>query len=276
MVKEITVANLKLSAVTTPEFINVIKEVLRQDKKHFVTTPNSEFLYAALTNPEHLDLLNHADVAIADGIGVFWAERLLSQKIYFKNKFLKLIEVWLRAIFTGARILVTPKYFYKVLPEKITGSNVIYDLARLANQENASVYLLGNWGDSSKKAAEKLQQLNPGLKVAGYSNKTGDDPTVIEDLMAAKPDLLFVGFGPIKQEQWIVDNLPTLPVKMAMGVGGSFDYTSGNKSAPPTIIRDLGLEWLFRLVTQFRFRRVYRAVVGLMYQTVKFKVNSNS
>jgi N-acetylglucosaminyldiphosphoundecaprenol N-acetyl-beta-D-mannosaminyltransferase len=274
MVKEVVVANLKLSAVTASEFIEVIRTFLNSDQKRFITTPNSEFLYASLTNDQHRDLLNKADVAIPDGIGVFWAERLLSQQTFFQNRFLKSIEVWLRAFLTGVRILLTPDYFYQTLPEKITGSNIIYDLAKLAAEENASVYLLGNWGDSSKKAAEKLQQLNPGLRVAGYSNKTGEDPSVIYDLMQAKPDILFVGFGPIKQEQWIVDNLPTLPVKMAMGVGGSFDYTSGNKIAPPKFVRDLGLEWLFRLVTQFRFRRVYRAVIGLMTETVKFKVHS--
>ncbi len=275
MVKEITVANLKISAVTSLEFIKTIKEVLQQDDKYFITTPNSEFLYASLTNASTCELLNQADMAIADGIGIFWAERLLSQATYFQNQFLKYIEVWIRAFVTGARILLTPQYLFEVLPEKITGSNIIYDLAKLAKEQGASIYLLGNWVDSSKKAAEKLQQLNPGLKIAGYSNKAANDPTVIEDIKKSHPDILFVGFGPIKQEQWIVDNLPNLPIKMAMGVGGSFDYVSGNKIAPPKILRDLGLEWLFRLITQFRFRRVYQAVIGLMIETVKFKVNSN-
>lgn len=275
MVKEITVANLKISAVTSLEFIKTIKEVLQQDDKYFITTPNSEFLYASLTNASTCELLNQADMAIADGIGIFWVERLLSQATYFQNRFLKHIEVWIRAFVTGARILLTPQYLFEVLPEKITGSNIIYDLAKLAKEQGASIYLLGNWVDSSKKAAEKLQQLNPGLKIAGYSNKAANDPTVIEDIKKSHPDILFVGFGPIKQEQWIVDNLPNLPIKMAMGVGGSFDYVSGNKIAPPKILRDLGLEWLFRLITQFRFRRVYQAVIGLMIETVKFKVNSN-
>jgi N-acetylglucosaminyldiphosphoundecaprenol N-acetyl-beta-D-mannosaminyltransferase len=276
MVKEITVANLKISAVTTLEFISTIKEALKQDRKYFVTTPNSEFLYASLTSTSNRDLLNKADIAIADGIGIFWAERLLSQTTYFRNRFLKYIEVGIRACVAGARILITPQYLFQVLPEKITGSNIIYDLAGLAKEQGASLYLLGNWGDSAKKAAEKLQQLNPGLHIAGYSNKTYQDPTVLEDIKAAHPDILFVGFGPIKQEQWIVENLPSLPVKIAMGVGGSFDYASGNKIVPPKIMRDLGLEWLFRLVTQFRFRRVFTAVIGLMVETIKFKVNSDN
>ncbi len=273
MVKEITVANLKISAVTKIQFIEILKESLQGAKKYFVTTPNSEFLYASLVDTKNRDLLNKTDIAIADGIGVFWAERLLSQDLIFKNKILKYLEVFLRAVITGARIVFTPKYFYRVLPEKITGSDVIYDLAKLATSLNLSIYLLGNWGDSSKKTAERLQLLNPGLIVAGYSNKTSEDPTTIEDIQKAQPDILFVGFGPIKQEQWIVDNLDVLPIKMAMGVGGSFDYASGNKTVPPRFVRDLGLEWLFRLITQFRFRRVYNAVVGLMFQTIKFKVN---
>lgn len=275
MVNEITVANLKLSRVTTEEFLEAVKTILNhEDKQAFITTPNSEFLYAALRDKNAEQLLNQADIAIVDGVGVFWAERFLSLPFASENKFLRWLQAGWQVIVTGSKVLLQPKYLYTNIPEKITGSNVIYDLAKLCARERKSMYLLGNWGDSSKKAAEKLVELNPGLKIAGYSNKTGDDPTVLEDLKAAKPDLLLVGFGPIRQEKWILDNLKNLPVKAAMGVGGSFDYTSGNKAAPPKWIRDIGLEWLFRLVTQFRFRRVYNAVIGLITETMKYKVNN--
>src|SRR3989338_5459360 len=69
-------------------------------------------------------------------------------------------------------------------------------------------------------------------------------------------DILFVAFGHIKQEKWIGKNLKKIPVKVAMGVGGAFDYLSGEVMRAPKFIRVLGLEWLFRLILQpWRIKR---------------------
>lgn len=277
MVKHTYVAPLRISLVTTQQFLQVIAESLQDThKKTFVTTPNSEFLYAALTDDHAEQILNKADIAIADGVGIFWVERFLSIPFYFHSKAFQWCEAFVQMVISGARVLLTPQYLYHTIPEKITGSNVIYDLAQVAALHKKSLYLLGNWGDSAQKTAELLQRLNPGLQIAGFSNKTADDASVIPDIQKAQPDLLMVGFGPIKQEQWIVDHLPELPVRVAIGVGGSFDYASGNKIVPPKWIRDIGLEWLFRLVTQFRFRRVYRAVIGLITETIKYKIKHST
>jgi len=65
-----------------------------------------------------------------------------------------------------------------------------------------------------------------------------------------------VALGHSKQEKWIVQNLPKLKVKVAMGVGGAFDYFSGKVPRAPKWIRDLGFEWLFRLMIQpWRIKR---------------------
>jgi N-acetylglucosaminyldiphosphoundecaprenol N-acetyl-beta-D-mannosaminyltransferase len=77
-----------------------------------------------------------------------------------------------------------------------------------------------------------------------------------DDLKDKKVDILFVAFGSPKQEIWLSENLKKLPVKVAMGVGGSFDFISGRVSRAPRILRALGLEWLFRLVIQpWRIKR---------------------
>ena len=69
-------------------------------------------------------------------------------------------------------------------------------------------------------------------------------------------DILFVAFGAPKQEEWIYENLPHLPVKIAMGVGGAFDYLSGEVERAPKFVRLWGFEWLFRLIRQpWRLRR---------------------
>lgn len=71
-----------------------------------------------------------------------------------------------------------------------------------------------------------------------------------------KVDILFVAFGSPKQEIWIYENLDKLPVKVAIGVGGAFDFLSGKIKRAPFWIRKAGLEWLFRLINQpWRIKR---------------------
>ncbi|KKQ14060.1 MAG: Glycosyl transferase, WecB/TagA/CpsF family, partial [Candidatus Daviesbacteria bacterium GW2011_GWA1_36_8] len=88
-------------------------------------------------------------------------------------------------------------------------------------------------------------------------------------------DFLFVALGHIKQEKWISKNLPQLNVKVAMGVGGAFDYLSGSVPRAPLFIRNLGLEWLFRLIVQpWRIFRILRLVkyIWLLIFNSKFKI----
>jgi N-acetylglucosaminyldiphosphoundecaprenol N-acetyl-beta-D-mannosaminyltransferase len=72
-------------------------------------------------------------------------------------------------------------------------------------------------------------------------------------------DILFVAYGAPEQDKWIARNLARLDVKMAMGVGGSFDFIAGLVPRAPQWMRDAGLEWLYRLIRQpWRFRRMLR------------------
>ncbi len=275
MLKPLTIGPIKISALTKAEFLAEASQRLVQKHKTWITTPYSEFLYAALRSGEVRDLLAQADIAIPDGVGILWAERFLSRPLTLGSHLGKILQTWVQVVITGARIILTPRYLYERIPEKITGASVFVDLVKVAHQNNNSIYLLGNWEDSAKRTAEMLTKQFPGLKVVGYSNKTSDDPSVLVDINEAKPDLLFVGFGPIKQERWIHQHWNDLPITIAIGVGGTFDYFSGNQLRPPQWVRDIGLEWLFRLVTQpSRIPRIYQATVGLIVSLVRYKVFS--
>src|SRR5690606_23109000 len=88
-------------------------------------------------------------------------------------------------------------------------------------------------------------------------------PELIERINASKAEILLVAFGAPKQEIWIAENAKDLKhIQIAVGVGGLFDYLAGNVANPPKFVQTIGLEWLFRLITQpYRFKRIFRAVV---------------
>ncbi len=270
---KINIAGLNVDAITRPEFIAQISGRLATDKKTFVITPYSEFLYAALRDREVMNLLNSADVAIPDGIGLIWAERFLGLPFSFSNYYLKIIQALWQIVYSGAAILLRPNWVYKALPQKLVGADMVWEISKLAEQEQKSVYLLGGFGNTAEIVAKKLQTLNHRLKIAGWSNKNPNDPSTVEDINSAKADLLFVAYGPIRQEQWIEKNLAALNVKLAMGVGGTFDYIAGIKKQPPAFVRNIGLEWLYRLITQpYRFRRIVNATWGLIFEVLRYKV----
>jgi N-acetylglucosaminyldiphosphoundecaprenol N-acetyl-beta-D-mannosaminyltransferase len=162
------------------------------------------------------------------------------------------------------------------------------EICKIAEADNKSVYLLGSGSDEVvKRTEENLKQKFPNLKVVGWGRGPGikessvsvqpfnnsiglivdaeENVKILEDINQAKPDILFVAFGMGKQEKWIVENLKKIPgVKIAMGVGGAFDYISGSVKRAPLLLRKIGLEWLYRLVKQ------PRRVVRIWNATVKF------
>ena len=274
LMNKIDVAGLKIDSLTKKEFLAAALQRIKSAQKTFVITPYSEFLYHALRNSKLLEIFNRADFAVADGIGIFWAKKYLDLPLTAKNYWGRIFQALWQMKYSLAAIIFYPKWIKSALPEKIVGADLVWDLSQLAANNNLSVYLLGGFGDTAELTAGKLLSKSANqLKVAGSSSKNPDDSTVIEDINRSGADILFVAYGPIRQEQWIVENLSKLNVKLAIGVGGTFDYIAGKKIQPPKFIRYAGLEWLWRLITQpKRATRILNATFGLMGCLICYKV----
>jgi N-acetylglucosaminyldiphosphoundecaprenol N-acetyl-beta-D-mannosaminyltransferase len=249
----------------------------RDQAKYSVVTPNVEFIIAADKDQKFKKILNEADLAIPDSARLGWAD----YELYSKS--------WLD------RVLAWPLFLMpKLLPKKknylslgrfpvTTGVDLMENLCRHLNDQSLSIGLLGGRDGVAEKTAECLQKKYPGLKITfalagpeidsngqvrGPAAPASRRPSSLtlwsrrrEDSCASpltlpNTDLLFVAFGQVKQEKWIANNLENLPVKVAIGVGGAFDYLSGQVPRAPAWMRKLGLEWLFRLIIQpWRIKR---------------------
>ncbi len=273
---KIDVAGLKIDAIAKSDLLQQLTERIKRKEKTFVTTPYSEFLYASLRDSKVRSLLNKADFAVADGVGILWAHSFLGQPFSTSAYYMKILQAWLQVIYSGASILLNPHSLYKTIPEKIVGADLIWDLAGMAATNGFTVFLLGSKGDIPAKAAHKLQERFPKLQIVGTSNKGPDDSTVIDDINRARPDVLLVTYNRLVQEQWIAKNLDKTTASLGIGLGGTFDYISGAKKQPPVFIRKAGLEWLYRLITQpTRIVRIYEGVWGLIISLVRYKVFSS-
>lgn len=191
-----------------------------------ICTVNPEFVMQARRNPAFATVLAQADLCVPDGGGLLWAAR--QQGV--------------------------------VLKERVTGSDGIYQIGERAAQTGWRLFLLGAAPGVAEMAASRLQMLYPGLRIAGtYSGSPRDLewPEIQIHLQHTQPDILLVAYGNPQQDLWIAQHRHELPVKVAMGVGGAFDFVAGVTQRAPLWLQRLGLEWLHRLITQpWRWRRM--------------------
>ncbi len=276
MPDRISVAGLNIDPLHKTELLDLIASRIKSGDKTFLTTLYSEFLYAGLRDREVMDLLNSANIAVVDGVGIVWAHHFLKQPFTAKSFWGLVMQAWWQVVYTGAAILLKPKSLYTDIPEKIVGADLVWDLAAMAEKNNFTVYIWGGFGLTPYQVEEILEQQFPNIKIVGASNAIVDDINPLTEIERTQPDILLCAFGPFTQERWINKNLTTLPIKFAVGLGGTFDYMTGKRRQPPRIIRSVGLEWLYRLITQpSRVRRIFHAFWGLILALVRHKVFNN-
>ncbi len=276
---KIDILGIKINADTKNTILFLLKKLLAEEQKIFIVTPYSEMIVAAQTDRTFRDILNSATFALPDGIGILWTANYLS---LFPSPGLGRDQGRGRKLFILIRsllaILFNPQSIQNPIPEKISGSDFIWDLSRLAGERGYSIFLLGGFDDTPELVAKKLQARFPGLKIAGTLSppaRGGDEEGVgeVEQINASGADFLFVALGPVTQEKWIAENLPNLQIKLAIGLGGTFDYLASKVTAAPQIWRNLGLEWLWRLIIQpWRLWRISRGVLGLIWLAFKHRL----
>ncbi|MDB4940150.1 MAG: WecB/TagA/CpsF family glycosyl transferase, N-acetylglucosaminyldiphosphoundecaprenol [Candidatus Doudnabacteria bacterium] len=272
----IELLGIKVNTEPKKQIIEQLQARIRSGQKSFIVTPYSEFFYRGFFDFDFKKILNKADFSLPDGIAVQWIAYYLSIPLKAKSFYGKVFEAIWQAKYSLAQILFEPAKLRMIIKEKISGADFFWDLCRIADQDQLSVFLLGGFGDTSNMVAKEIKKAYPNIKIAGISNSDPNDKSLVEKINNADADILMVAFGPQKQERWIIENLERLNVKIVIGLGGTFDYIAGRKIQPPKWIRAIGLEWLFRLITQpSRFKRIWQATFGLIRGTVRFKVYSS-
>lgn len=257
--KTVTILGIQLDSITEAQAVERICQAARQKQKYTVATINPEFIMAAQANSDFKHILNQADLRLPDGVGVMWAANLQKYSPHLPGKYLKVLEIWSIAFYYGLKTFLSLKFRTANLPQQVSGSNLTLSLSQVAASQNLSLFLLGEKEGIASQAAQVLQETFPGLSIAGTfagdGSINGDDQTR-RQISAHPADIILVAYGAPKQEFWINRNLPHLPTSVAIGVGGTFRFLSGDIRRAPLWIQRLGFEWLFRLALEpWRWRR---------------------
>lgn len=304
IMETINILGVNISRVRMRQTVQMIENFLKNGAQHYIVTPNPEFLMAAKKDKEFKKILNKADISLPDGAGLLWAATLdqstrprhpLRQRRnqaysnHQRSTIFKKFKIWIKGLIYGLALLIYPEYCKKALPERVTGADMAWQIGELCEQKNCSIYLLGGKEGVAMAAALKLKQKFPKLKIAGaemgltdlepkINGESKENLDLIGRINKARPDVLLVAFGQIKQEKWIDENLKKISsVKVAMGVGGAFDFMAGAAKRAPKSIQKFGLEWLWRLLLQpWRMSRIITATFRFAKAVINEKIKNQA
>ncbi len=223
--REVSILGVRINAMSKHDAIEALTAMISGDR-NMVAPVNPEMIIAARNNPAFRDTLNRTSLNLPDGVGVKIAARLYGH----------------------TRV------------ERVAGIDTIEYLAQLAANNRFSIFLLGAAPGIAEQAGQQLQKRYPGLQIAGThagSPHPDEETEICQRIIASRAEILLVAYGAPKQELWLSRNLHKLPVRIAMCVGGSFDFLAGATSRAPQWMQHLGIEWLYRLIQEpRRWRRM--------------------
>jgi exopolysaccharide biosynthesis WecB/TagA/CpsF family protein len=116
-----------------------------------------------------------------------------------------------------------------------------------------SIYMLGGEEGIAQSAMANMKTRYPNLRVAGTQNGFFDKNNcadVIADINLSQADIVLVGMGQPLQEQWVAEHRDQLDTPVVMAVGGLFDFYAEKVSRAPLWLRELGMEWTWRLIQE--------------------------
>ena len=221
--RRVRVGPISVNPMTEVEVVDHVVAALKRGEGGRIVTPNIDICRSASRDPEIRALVENADLAVADGMPVVWAARLL-----------------------GVR-----------LPARITGADLIWSLSEAAAFYRFPIYLLGGPPGAPERAACALLDRYPGLIVTGacsppygFEDEPGEIAAIRSALVRANPRIVFVGLGFPRQERLIERLREELPGAWFVGCGAAIAFAAGAVPRAPRWMRQAGLEWLFRLASE--------------------------
>ena len=213
-----------VDSLTHDEALAEIDALVRRGRGGAVYTPNVDHIVLSERNTAFRRAYRQASLSLADGVPVVWASWLLRPP----------------------------------LPAKLSGSDMVWPVARIAAARGWRVYLLGGGPNAAAAAAERFRA-DCNLTIVGVDDARVSaqpdpegDAQVLARIRAARPDLILVALGSPKGELWIHRLREQFAPAVAIGVGASLDFVAGHQRRAPRVLSTVGLEWLYRLVREPR------------------------
>jgi N-acetylglucosaminyldiphosphoundecaprenol N-acetyl-beta-D-mannosaminyltransferase len=217
--RTLNILGLRIDNLSMAEALHWIRLKLSSDGQSFVCMTNAHCANISCGNQAYQEALLSSGLNLADGVGLRIA----------------------------AKLKRTP------IRQNVNGTDLFPRLCDMLQTSGHSIYLLGGRPGIACSVAEWIRKQYPDTVVAGYRDgyfPPCDEDSVAEVIASSGASLLLVAMGVPGQELWIRRNLPKTGVRVAIGVGGLFDFYSGRIPRAPVWMREVGLEWTYRLIQE--------------------------
>lgn len=214
--RNLRILGIPIANVDMHEITEIVMEKLEGPDRTRICFVNADCANIACRDHEYFSLLQDADFVLADGIGMKLAGRLLGENI----------------------------------KQNVNGTDLFPRLCQRLCGSGHGIFLLGAGPGVAQEVAGWTAEHYPGIVISGFHHgyfTPAEEQSVIDRIAASGADILLVAFGVPRQDTWIKRNLAATGVKVAMGVGGLFDFYSGRLPRAPLWVREIGMEWLYRL-----------------------------
>jgi N-acetylglucosaminyldiphosphoundecaprenol N-acetyl-beta-D-mannosaminyltransferase len=226
------ILGVRVDNLSKTEILEKIEYFLKEEEFHQIATINPEFILEAQKDAKFKNILNNCDLNIADGIGIRFA-------FWKKGEKLKC---------------------------RLAGADLLDEILKIADANNFSIFLAANEDGLSswEETADAIRLIYPGIKIGGLNL---DKVAIVEDnyeLRNMNYEIVICNFGAPEQEKFIhsLKNQKSGKIRLAIGVGGSFDFLTRKVKRAPKFARNFGLEWLWRLIQQpKRIKRIINATI---------------
>lgn len=233
----------RLHALTERQCVRLVLAALDTGRGGSIITLNVDRLRRFVSEPAYAACFTDATLVTADGMPLVWASHLQG----------------------------TP------LPERVTGSNLIWSLSAGAAERNRSLFLVGGSPGVVETTARVLTTRYPRLRIAGalcppfgFERQPDQLADLIAQVTSAGPDIIYVALGVVKEERLISLLRERLPGAWVVGVGISFSFVAGEIPRAPLWMQQVGLEWAHRLVHEPRRLAKRYLVQGLPFALTLF------
>ncbi|MGG4000399.1 WecB/TagA/CpsF family glycosyltransferase [Anoxybacillus kestanbolensis] len=221
-----TICGIRFHCITMEETLNFIEDKANcTDGKYHIHTANVDHLVLIQKDKHFKDIINNSDLVTCDGMPIVWVSKL------YKNS----------------------------IPERVTGADITERILLESDIRGLRVFLLGAKPGVAARAAEKIRKRNPQAKIVGYYSPTNEELSnelknqeIIKKINNSNANVLLVAFGSPKQEKWINKYRQNLFPNVTIGVGAAFDFIAEEIKRAPKFIREMGFEWLYRLLKEPR------------------------
>lgn len=215
----LTLLGIPIDNITMAEAVDTILKWVDEEESRQICFVNADCANIAYTDDTYRRVLRNGDLSLADGIGLKLAGKILGQDI----------------------------------KQNVNGTDLFPLLCQALSGHPAGLFLLGARDGVASGVADWLRCNFPQVRVCGWQHGyfgPEDEREVIERIKNSGARVLLVAFGAPRQDVWIAQHLRQTGVRVAMGVGGLFDFYSGRVSRAPEWVREIGMEWMYRLVQE--------------------------